>query len=81
MVYLNLGDLWVNKVGVGLLEKLDLTNRNNTQVQLYRFGIDGLSWAPKMSLVGWTDEQKDSVFISCQRKEGQNYDDMTNPPV
>ena len=37
------GNLWVNKVSVRFLQQLDLKNKNKTEVQLYRFGINGLS--------------------------------------
>ena len=50
MVYLNthycvpgLGDLSVNKVSVYFLRKLDLKTKNKSWVQLYLFGINGLS--------------------------------------
>ena len=36
------GDLWVNKVSVSYEQQLDLKNKYKPQVQLYRFGINGL---------------------------------------
>ena len=42
------GDLWINKVIISFLQQLDLEIETKTQVQLYRFGINGLrphDWA------------------------------------
>ena len=38
------GDLWVNEVCVYIRWRLDLKAKIKTWVQLYRFGINGLSW-------------------------------------
>ena len=37
------GNLRINKVSVGFLQRLDLVNKNKTLVQLYRFGNNVLS--------------------------------------
>ena len=37
------GDLWVSKVIVSFLQQLDLKNKYKPKVQLYRFGVNGLT--------------------------------------
>ena len=60
MVYLNahynvpLGNLWVNKINISFLQQLDLKNKNETKVQLYLFGINGLTYlkCPALAQMG-----------------------------